>query len=148
MEAHFGGRKPHEWQLDTTESIRLGLDIILISLTGLGKSLPFIIPLAKYPNRKIVVISPLIARSSSHLQRFLSALSSLSKVFWPPFYLMSLMRPTAYLNGVEISTLTLNWKALAEVTLSLKMNLNNSFFLNRGNDHPNITYRTKIIKSS
>ena len=55
-------KKPHDWQLDAAEAVFLGLDTILISPTGSGKSLPFIIPLAKHaPSKKIIVISPLIA---------------------------------------------------------------------------------------
>ena len=61
VEQQFG-KWPHEWQLDVAEVIYLGLDTILISPTGSGKSLPFVIPLAKHnPTKKIIMISPLIA---------------------------------------------------------------------------------------
>lgn len=42
----FNGREPHPWQLDVGEAIALGLDALVISLTGSGKSLPFVILLA------------------------------------------------------------------------------------------------------
>ena len=57
----FDGREPHPWQLDVGEAIVLVLDALMISPTGSGKSLPFIIPLAGQPDKKIVITSPLIA---------------------------------------------------------------------------------------
>ena len=39
------GTIPHEWQMDVTEAILLGLDCIVIAGTGAGKTMPFIMPL-------------------------------------------------------------------------------------------------------
>ena len=44
----------YDWQLDAAEALLLGLDSIIISPTGSGKSLPFIIPLAIHnPSKKL-----------------------------------------------------------------------------------------------
>lgn len=53
------GKDPHEWQLDVTEAIILGLDSIVIAGTGAGKTMPFMMPLMVDPQKKIIVISPL-----------------------------------------------------------------------------------------
>lgn len=53
------GAPPHEWQLDTTEAILLGLDSIVIASTGAGKTIPFMLPLLVDEKKKIIIISPL-----------------------------------------------------------------------------------------
>ena len=61
VKERFGGRLPHDWQLDAAEAVLLGLDTIVVAPTGAGKTLPFIMLLAKCPKKKIIIISPLIA---------------------------------------------------------------------------------------
>jgi len=56
--ARFGG-DPHDWQLDVTEAILLGLDTILIAGTGSGKTMPFMMPLLLDDKKKVLVLSPL-----------------------------------------------------------------------------------------
>jgi bloom syndrome protein len=41
---HFE-KDPYEWQLDVTEAILLGLDSVIITGTGAGKTMPFMMPL-------------------------------------------------------------------------------------------------------
>ena len=56
--ARFGGDL-HDWQLDVTEAILLGLDTILIAGTGSGKTMPFMMPLLLDDKKKVLVLSPL-----------------------------------------------------------------------------------------
>jgi ATP-dependent helicase YprA (DUF1998 family) len=37
------GKDPYDWQLDVTEAILLGLDSVVITGTGAGKTMPFMI---------------------------------------------------------------------------------------------------------
>lgn len=53
------GAAPHDWQLDVTEALLLGLDCIVLAGTGSGKTIPFILPLMLRPNVQGLVISPL-----------------------------------------------------------------------------------------
>lgn len=53
------GALPHDWQLDATEAILLGLDTIVIAGTGAGKTMPFMMPLLVDDKKKIIIISPL-----------------------------------------------------------------------------------------
>lgn len=55
----FNGFDPHEWQLDTSEAILLGLDSVVIAGTGSGKTIPFMLPLWLDSTRKMIIISPL-----------------------------------------------------------------------------------------
>jgi ATP-dependent helicase YprA (DUF1998 family) len=57
----FVGLQPHDWQLDVTEAVLLGLDCIVIAGTGAGKTMPFAMPLLLDENKDkiVVVISPL-----------------------------------------------------------------------------------------
>ena len=61
VQKHFNNKVPHDWQLDVVESVLHGLDTLVVDPTGVGKSLPFIMLLAKWPKKKIIIISPLIA---------------------------------------------------------------------------------------
>lgn len=70
------GKVPHEWQLDEAEAIALGLDSILISATGSGKTIPIMLLLLLPENHKktIVVISPLKSLESDQVTHFVWAL--------------------------------------------------------------------------
>ena len=57
----FNGREPYDWQLDTAEALILSLDSVVIAPTGAGKTLPFVMPALLYPEKIIIIISPLIA---------------------------------------------------------------------------------------
>ena len=56
-----GGKMPYDWQLDIAEAFILGLDCVLIAGTGMGKTIPFMLPLLlpQYATSTIPVISPL-----------------------------------------------------------------------------------------
>ena len=53
------GSSAHEWQVDVTEAILLGLDSFVIAGTGAGKTMPFMMPLLLDPKSKCIIISPL-----------------------------------------------------------------------------------------
>ena len=48
-----------DWQLDVTEAILLKLDSLVISGTGSGKTIPFMLPLLAHPEKVVIIISPL-----------------------------------------------------------------------------------------
>ena len=58
FEERFGS-SAHEWQVDVTEAILLGLDSFVIAGTGAGKTMPFMMPLLLDPKSKCIIISPL-----------------------------------------------------------------------------------------
>src|ERR1700749_491091 len=53
--------KARDWQLDVSEALILGLDVIVISGTGTGKTVPFILPLFAPGNssKMVIIIAPL-----------------------------------------------------------------------------------------
>jgi len=55
------GKIPHQWQIDVTEALLLGIDCIVIAGTGAGKTMPFVMPLLldRTKTKKVLVISPL-----------------------------------------------------------------------------------------
>lgn len=53
------GQQPHDWQVDVTEAMLLGLDCTVIAGTGAGKTMPFMMPLLLDHSRMIIIISPL-----------------------------------------------------------------------------------------
>ena len=55
------GCKPYPWQLDCAEALILGIDCIILTGTGFGKILPFMIPSLLHPDKVTIVISPLNA---------------------------------------------------------------------------------------
>ncbi|KAI0286328.1 P-loop containing nucleoside triphosphate hydrolase protein [Russula brevipes] len=61
---------PHSWQLDVAECLILGLDCELIAPTGAGKTIPFVLPLFYWPEKFIIIISPLNALEEDQAQRF------------------------------------------------------------------------------
>ena len=58
FKAH-SGKTPYDWQLDVTEALLLGLDSIVIAGTGSGKTIPFMLWLLVYPEKIVIIISPL-----------------------------------------------------------------------------------------
>lgn len=58
---HFGGHTPYNWQLDIAKAIILSLNTIIIAPTGVGKTLPFVIPTLYSLEKITIIISPLIA---------------------------------------------------------------------------------------
>ena len=73
-------------------------------------------------------------------------ISQWSGDFRPSYGVLDQLRSFVPL-GIPIlaASATLNPKALSEVILSLKIDFNKSFYLNRGNDRPNITPWTLTI---
>ena len=55
FEERFGS-SAHEWQVDVTEAILLGLDSFVIAGTGAGKTMPFMMPLLLDPKSKCIII--------------------------------------------------------------------------------------------
>ena len=53
------GSAPYDWQLDVTEALLLGLDSVVITGTGSGKTIPFMLPLLQHPKKMILIILPL-----------------------------------------------------------------------------------------
>lgn len=53
------GSAPYDWQLDVTEALLLGLDSVVITGTGSGKTIPFMLPLLQHPKKMVLIISPL-----------------------------------------------------------------------------------------
>ena len=55
------GKIPHQWQINVTEALLLGIDCIVIAGTGAGKTMPFVMPLLldRTKTKKVLVISPL-----------------------------------------------------------------------------------------
>ena len=58
---HCEGKRPYEWQLDVAEALLLGVDSVVIAGTGMGKTLPFVMPLLFNPKSHMLIISPLKA---------------------------------------------------------------------------------------
>ena len=60
--AHSGGViTPFPWQLDVAESLLLGMNCELIAPTGVGKTIPFVLPHFVSSNKVTLIISPLNA---------------------------------------------------------------------------------------
>ncbi|KAF8876505.1 P-loop containing nucleoside triphosphate hydrolase protein [Gymnopilus junonius] len=206
------GADPHEWQLDVTEAILLGLDCIVIAGTGAGKTMPFMMPLLLDDIKKAVIISPLKVLQEDQARRFqkmeLSAVAvngdtwnaGLEKDLKEGRHRGILTSPEMYLkhdpfrevltgsNFRDISSLivdeahcisqwggdfrtayseigklraffpshipvlatsaTLTPMALQEVRSQLGIDPDNSFFLNLGNDRPNIAYSALYMESA
>jgi len=64
------GSSAHEWQVDVTEAILLGLDSFVIAGTGAGKTMPFMMPLLLDPKSKCIIISPLKVLQEDQADRF------------------------------------------------------------------------------
>lgn len=68
----FDNHTPHNWQLDVAEAVELGIDSILISSTGSGKTIPFILPLLldKTRTKKVLIILPLLSLQEDQALKF------------------------------------------------------------------------------
>jgi ATP-dependent helicase YprA (DUF1998 family) len=53
------GKEAYSWQLDVAEAMMLQLDCILLAGTGMGKTIPFMLPLLADRARMAVIVSPL-----------------------------------------------------------------------------------------
>src|SRR5882762_12023098 len=53
------GKDPYDWQLDVMEAILLGLDSVVITGTGAGKTMPFMMLLLLNKSKKVIIVSPL-----------------------------------------------------------------------------------------
>ncbi|KIK78890.1 hypothetical protein PAXRUDRAFT_162801 [Paxillus rubicundulus Ve08.2h10] len=73
FKAWTGPDKPYPWQLDCAEALVLGIDCIVLAVTGFGKTLPFTIPSLLHPNKITIVISPLNALEEDQVQAGLKA---------------------------------------------------------------------------
>ena len=61
FKGRMNGLTPYDWQMDVAEALILGLDCLVIAGTGAGKSMPFVMPLFAFPDKMVVIISPLNA---------------------------------------------------------------------------------------
>lgn len=61
------GKTPREWQLDVAEALYLGLDCIVVTGTGTGKTLPFILSNLVSEKTITLIISPLDALESTQV---------------------------------------------------------------------------------
>ncbi|KAJ7278641.1 P-loop containing nucleoside triphosphate hydrolase protein, partial [Mycena rebaudengoi] len=52
------GREAYSWQLDVAEAFLLKLDSLVISGAGMGKTIPFMLPLLINPTKYVLIISP------------------------------------------------------------------------------------------
>ncbi|KAJ7577329.1 P-loop containing nucleoside triphosphate hydrolase protein [Mycena floridula] len=64
------GTKAYEWQLDVEQAVSLGLDCTLVTGTGMGKTIPFMLILLPEEKRRIVVVSPLKVLQRDQADRF------------------------------------------------------------------------------
>ena len=61
FKGRMNGLTPYDWQMEVAEALILGLDCLVIAGTGAGKSMPFVMPLFAFPDKMVVIISPLNA---------------------------------------------------------------------------------------
>ncbi|TBU29390.1 P-loop containing nucleoside triphosphate hydrolase protein [Dichomitus squalens] len=66
----MGGKLPHQWQVDVTEALLVGLDCTVIAGTGSGKTMPFVMPTFVEAEKIYFVISPLNALEADQAARF------------------------------------------------------------------------------
>ncbi|KIM86068.1 hypothetical protein PILCRDRAFT_5136 [Piloderma croceum F 1598] len=64
------GKDSYEWQLDVTVAILLGLDSVVITGTGAGKTMPFMMPLLLDDKKKVIIISPLKILQADQVEQF------------------------------------------------------------------------------
>ncbi|KAF6764175.1 hypothetical protein DFP72DRAFT_1163206 [Ephemerocybe angulata] len=64
------GKPAHEWQLDVAEALLLGLHCVVIAGTGMGKTMPFMLPLLQDKKAKTITISPLKVLQEDQAARF------------------------------------------------------------------------------
>lgn len=56
---YTGGVEPREFQLDVAEAVYARRDVIVQAATGMGKTLAMVLPLFAFPNKFIIIASPL-----------------------------------------------------------------------------------------
>ncbi|KAF8168911.1 P-loop containing nucleoside triphosphate hydrolase protein [Pholiota molesta] len=206
------GCPPHDWQVDVTEAMLLGLDSIVIAGTGAGKTMPFMMPLLLDLKSKCIIISPLKVLQEDQASRFrrmqISATAvngdswsrELQKGLEDNQYQGILASPemcikhsdfrrtltnsnfkdivaiiideahcigqwggdfrTAYAELAKLraffpphipvlaTTATATLQTLRDIRLSLGIDAATSFFLNLGNDRPNISYHVHRMNSA
>ncbi|KAJ7240931.1 P-loop containing nucleoside triphosphate hydrolase protein [Mycena rebaudengoi] len=64
------GKPPYERQIDVSEALILGLDCIVISGTGAGRTIPFMMPLLLHREKFVLIISPLKILQGDQDKRF------------------------------------------------------------------------------
>ncbi|EJF67504.1 P-loop containing nucleoside triphosphate hydrolase protein, partial [Dichomitus squalens LYAD-421 SS1] len=70
FQQRMGGRVPHQWQVDVTEALLVGLDCTVIAGTGSGKTMPFVMPTFVEFDKIYFIISPLNALEADQAGRF------------------------------------------------------------------------------
>ena len=60
----------YDWQVDVSEALLLGLDYSVIAGTGVGKTMPFVMPLFVESNKIMILISPLNALEEDQASQF------------------------------------------------------------------------------
>ncbi|KAJ7761543.1 P-loop containing nucleoside triphosphate hydrolase protein [Mycena maculata] len=163
-------KKPaYEWQLDVSEVFLLGLDVVAITGTGAGKTMPFMMPLLLHRDKYSLGISPLKVLQEDQAKRFekmglkaaavngdtypatgkrvlgsiideAHCASQWGGDFRPHYALLDKLRVLLPAGSPILATsATLSPAALKDICLSLDLNLDEAFFINLGNDRPNIT---------
>ncbi|KAJ7753109.1 hypothetical protein DFH07DRAFT_683723, partial [Mycena maculata] len=152
------------WQLDVSEVFLLGLDVVAIARMGAGKTMPFMMPLLLHRDKYSLVISPLKVLQEDQAKRFekmgLKAVavngdtysrdlqkglsshctSQWGRDFRPHYALLDRLRVLLPAGSPILATsATSSPAALKDICLSLDLDLDEAFFINLGNDHPNIT---------
>ncbi|KAJ7272230.1 hypothetical protein C8J57DRAFT_1064639, partial [Mycena rebaudengoi] len=64
------GKEVYSWQLDVAEAFLLKVDSLLIAGTGVGKTIPFMLPLLINPTKYVLIISPLKVLQHDQVKRF------------------------------------------------------------------------------
>ncbi|KAM5538410.1 hypothetical protein V8D89_008012 [Ganoderma adspersum] len=161
------GLTPYPEQLDLAECMLLGLNVTCVAGTGWGKTLPFALPLFVYPRKIIVIISPLNALEADQKMGF-KAITLNGTIYTPDIekavrlrtYSIILCSFRDVLSSPDFGKRVLGlhvdeahciaqWggkfrpgysqlEALAHDTMNIDPL--NSFYLNLGNDHHNITW--------
>jgi ATP-dependent helicase YprA (DUF1998 family) len=74
------GKEVYNWQLDVAEAMMLQLDCILLAGTGMGKTIPLMLPLLADCARMAVIVSPLEILQCD----MVSVLNRLANSYLPP----------------------------------------------------------------
>ncbi|KIM55128.1 hypothetical protein SCLCIDRAFT_17455 [Scleroderma citrinum Foug A] len=148
---------PYSWQLDAAESLILGVDSIVIAGTGAGKTMPFVMPLMRDKSKGMLIISPLKAlqRDQELMEHAYQAiLVSPEMCLEHDGFRQLLKLPdfTGTLIGIIIDEAHCITQWGGEFRTSydkenLQIHPTKSFFVNLGNDQPNITPSVTKIKS-
>ncbi|TBU21645.1 P-loop containing nucleoside triphosphate hydrolase protein [Dichomitus squalens] len=177
FQQRMGGRVPHQWQVDVTEALLVGLDCTVIAGTGSGKTMPFVMPTFVEFDKIYFIISPLNALEADQAGRFADLKVPAAAVNRTTFSdkLMEVCKirlthvigafiideahcitqwggnfRTEY-SGLDkfralvptpvpflVTSATLTPFQLEQTRSNLSIEETRSFYLNLGNDHPNI----------